>query len=370
MFHLLFQLSFSYEKGVAVSLGQANKRNRTVKIAFPSICTTFNYDLSRSLPKDFDLVANVPICVAVYGSIFVNGEDIKLTGYVDGVKTVEGYGVFASLASSENRNECCFAIQSSKSQKITVVGDLALGERMTYITTKSNLEEFNIFEKNTLINNVYLTDFLALGKKTSISITVDTALLATGTLQFSNSEEYKLQYYTKNVYQASEADYIISSIGSTSDSGTHVTLTSNGDDWKTPLNGFITPEENHIYTESDFYNPDDSLLTTAQIVVIIVAAVVIIVGIIIYCCCCKKSRPQENKENPPQSSNNDSPQEFYGVESQYTPQPPVDNPEQTPTYAIPPQNGMAPQQGCVASPPPYQPSPYKDQGPYGQVKYG
>ena len=326
--------------------------------------------------KFFSLKSGVNYCFQVSGSFFMNGKPVYIKGYVDGVEKFEGNGVLATVGDGKYR-DYKVVIRSDINQDVFVVSCLSLKIGVPcYITTKNNIDELNILQKKTYIGSLYRSYLLHLGPKTSVDVTANTDLDTSGTIDIISSDGYIYNDDT-NKFSFASMNSLLITASTLTDSGTmNVRITSSGSEWITPLDGYVTVQDCHVYTESEFKEPKYENSLVVIIITIVAVIVVIVIIVCIVCCCIKKKKHEEvqgeNEENnaqyPPQTGGNmvygqpGFPQQNYCMPP-YTQQPVYDQPvypqqnPQQPVYAQPAYPQQVPQQPVYVAHPIEQ-SPY------------
>jgi hypothetical protein len=326
---------FSLSRAIAVSRTEVFESGieapRRKVSDFPSFCNiSTNKDVSELPFATIDLVADVPVCVKVKGTIFVNGDDIELTGYTNNVKMVEGVGVAATLGSDTDQNIYVFQIKSSDAQTINVFGSICIEDgSIAYVTTKNHQNSIDILEETR--DKMKPAYFIILGPKASLNFHVYTSLTsADGIIQFLEGNNHTFSSSTdKDYYASATVGVIIIVNGQHRSSKCKIEFSSFGNEWESDINGFITFKANTIYEDDDFYIP--RLAATSIVLAVIFCIVVAVVAFLfIYCIFCRKSKQAEENqkfENQEPLTYSPIPPE-YGAPPQYQNPPPLyENPK-------------------------------------------
>ena len=89
------------------------------------------------------------------------------------LKLFEGEGVFATFDPEDEVSHLSVIVRSNIDQVATIISSLQITTRFPYyITTKSNVEEFNLLKKSAYYSDANHTIFIQLGQKASSDITI------------------------------------------------------------------------------------------------------------------------------------------------------------------------------------------------------
>ena len=250
----------------------------------------------------YKLIANWDYCFEVYGSVFFDAEPLNIKGYVNGYQTFEGKGVFATVGSyPESVINYAVKVKSDIDQYVYVISALSLPiDYPWYITTKNDVEEFNLLGTSKKVGDYDRAGFLQLGPKTSSVVTVEMDSTTTSfhcILQLGDNS-YTQGLEKKEIYNYPSPKGIIidaSALSSEILTSVNVKINSTGNDWVTPISGYVTIQENHVYEESDIKEPDPGL-SDGVIAAIVIVIIVVIAAVFAIWCCIKKMKAKGDNE--------------------------------------------------------------------------
>jgi hypothetical protein len=220
---------------------------------------------------------------------------------------------------------------------------------VAYITTKNNLESFDVLAPTKNTNTP--SCFILLGPKTNLNLTTKTTYSANGIIKFLEGNNYTFSPQTERYFNTTSTDGLLINVyNPTKASSCYIKHTSNGEDWKTPIDGYISIEENSVYNDDDFYYSKGLETFSILLVVIFCIVVVVVAFLFIYCICCKKSKRAEGLYDEPPAYG--APPPAYGA-----PQPAYGAPPSS-AYGAPPSSAYgAPPSPAYGAPPQYENQP-------------
>ena len=218
--------------------------------SIPSICE--GKEMYDSYSFNIKMKQGEIICVQSKGSIFVNGNNIKITGYTNGVEQMAGVGDFAFLGDN-SQDDYIFTLESFEYQTIGMIAKWRISNDLTvYITTKSTTDAVCIIRQSEPINKKYSGGFIALGERQGTELSILTypdsdaeIFPLSGNNQYvENSKNATFKGCDFGVFVKSEADKVYDDC--------KVKLSSNNNsNWKNTIEGFIKLEKNHVYSRDD-----------------------------------------------------------------------------------------------------------------------
>jgi len=292
---------------------QHSKRVNT--FSYPSTCDVTTSLLSSNT-YNTTLQSGVKYCYRIINSAFINGKPVDITMYRNNQKTGNGKGIFAIVG--ENSDDCLVMLESNVDQAVTIYHAIPIQTSVpTYFNTKNSLASFNLLKKNSKYDGYYMSCFLQFGPKMAVVLSGKSDQQSVGLI-------YPLPYSTSNFYEVNNGytyrrEYLtlpgVFIVAASSDKNGEFTVkfNSDGNEWVTPVSGFIKAKYGTVYSQSDFKEAEKSSLSTGAIVGIVIGSIIFIVLIILICCCCccKKSAKVEQEEQQ-QGETNSYPQANYG----------------------------------------------------------
>jgi hypothetical protein len=260
-----------------------NEAKRSAKSVTIPECD-YTYDISTINSYSTVISPNKKYCFTIYGSIFINGNPLKITGYVNTVKKFSGTGVAATIGDSSTANTYTAMLESNTSEAFTVYGSISVPiGKSTFISTTNEVKNFDLLQMNKYSSSMYSASLLMLGSKTNVHISIDSRAHTYGDFKLLESSVKKsLSANSGYSYSyTSMKGLIMNARSSYSSHGMYVEITCNGPNFVTPIEGFFTAKSCHVYTLNEFTSPTLSPKSTSAAIIAVAAIACIIVIVII-----------------------------------------------------------------------------------------